>query len=147
MEALGEALGDALGGQNAGVITGGCTIFLQGALGVGKTTLVRGFLRALGHAGMTKSPTYALVETYKLSGYDVHHFDLYRLSDPEELEHIGIRDYFSGDAIYIIEWPERGAGVLPPADLEINMLYDGAARRVFINAGSPAGDILVNSLK
>jgi tRNA threonylcarbamoyladenosine biosynthesis protein TsaE len=114
---------------------------------VGKTTLVRGFLRALGYTGTTRSPTYALVETYKLGPYDIHHFDLYRLNDPEELENIGIRDYFSGHAIYIIEWPERGAGVLPPADLEINMLYDGTARKIFITANSPTGRILTESLK
>ena len=142
-----EAEMEALGGQLARAITGGCSIFLQGPLGVGKTTLVRGFLRALGHVGKTRSPTYTLVETYQLGSFEIHHFDLYRLNDPEELENIGIRDYFSDDAVFITEWPERGGDFLPSCDLEINMLYDGTARKVFIKASSPAGQVLVRSLK
>jgi len=142
-----EAEMEALGGQLAGAVTDGCSIFLRGPLGVGKTTLVRGFLRALGHGGKTRSPTYTLVETYQLGSFEIHHFDLYRLNDPEELENIGIRDYFSDHAVFIIEWPERGGDVLPPCDLEINMLYDGTARKLFIKACSPAGKALARSLK
>jgi len=142
-----EAEMEALGEKLANAVTGSCAIYLQGPLGAGKTTLVRGFLRVMGHTGTTKSPTYTLVETYKLGNYDIHHFDLYRLNDPEELEHIGIRDYYSDHSIYIVEWPERGAGVLPPADIQINILYDGTARKVSIKVTSEAGRGLVNSLK
>jgi len=138
---------EALGGKLAKAVSAGCSIYLSGPLGAGKTTLVRGFLRAMGHAGTTKSPTYTLVESYRLGTYEIHHFDLYRVNDPEELEYIGIRDYFADDAIYIVEWPERGDGVLPEADLKINILYDGTARKVSIKAGSVAGHVLLDRLK
>lgn len=148
MEALGEALGKALSERLAKVVTGGaCSIFLRGPLGAGKTTLVRGFLRSMGHSGATRSPTYTLVETYQLGDRDIHHFDLYRLNNPEELENLGIRDYISDHSMSIVEWPERGAGVLAPADIEFNILYDGTARQVFVEAGSPTGRMLVDSLK
>lgn len=137
---------ETLGGRLAKGISGSCSIFLQGPLGAGKTTLVRGFLREMGHKGATKSPTYALVETYQLGGYDIHHFDLYRLNDPQELEHMGIRDYFSGHSIYIVEWPERGTRILPLADLDINIQYDGTSRKVFIKASSDLGRFLISSL-
>ena len=143
-----EAAMEALGGKLAKAVSAGCSIYLSGPLGAGKTTLVRGFLRAMGHTGTTKSPTYTLVESYRLGTYEIHHFDLYRVNDPEELEYIGIRDYFAYDGvIYIVEWPERGGGVLPKADLKINILYDGTARKVSIKAGSVAGHVLLDRLK
>ena len=138
---------EALGGQFARLLNDGCVIYLRGPLGAGKTTWVRGFMRAVGHTGTIKSPTYGLVETYQLGGYEIHHFDLYRLHSPDELENIGIRDYWSVHSIYIVEWPERGKDVLPPADIEFNMLYDGSARKVEISACSPAGRDLVAALK
>lgn len=134
-----EAAMEALGGRLAGAITTGCSIYLKGPLGAGKTTMVRGLLRGMGYTENVRSPTYALVESYQLGGYEIYHFDLYRLAHTEELENIGIRDYMSPHSISIIEWPERAAEVLPPADITFDIQYDGTARKVFIHPGSPVG--------
>ena len=123
-----EAATLALGAWLAEHPKPGSVIFLHGNLGAGKTTLVRGYLQAFGHSGSVKSPTFTLVEEYFLGGHRIFHFDLYRLSDPEELEWMGIRDYFSKDSIAFLEWPERGLGFLPAADFEITLIYDGASR-------------------
>lgn len=119
----------ALGGALAGVLEPGLLVFLHGPLGAGKTTLVRGLLGALGHKGPVRSPTYTLVESYAAGGFELHHFDLYRLADPEELEFMGLRDFLDDQAVCVIEWPERGIGVLPRADLEIELGAHGAGRR------------------
>ncbi len=107
-------------------------IYLSGHLGAGKTTLVRGFLRALGHQGAVKSPTFTLVESYHFTSLVVHHFDLYRLESPEELEYIGIRDYSTANSICLIEWPEKGQGLLPAADISCYIDIIDTARKVKI---------------
>jgi tRNA threonylcarbamoyladenosine biosynthesis protein TsaE len=109
-----------------------CLIFLQGDLGAGKTTMVRGFLRAAGYNGTVKSPTYTLVEEYVIGGRKIFHFDLYRVVDPEELEWIGIRDYFDQDSVCFIEWPDKGKGFLPEPDIIITLKPQGLARSVNI---------------
>jgi tRNA threonylcarbamoyladenosine biosynthesis protein TsaE len=105
-------------------------IFLQGNLGAGKTTLVRGFLRGAGFTGAVKSPTFTLVEEYNMGERKIFHFDLYRLNDPEELEWIGIRDYFSKNCLCFIEWAERGTGYLPAPDALISLTVQGFGRNL-----------------
>ena len=114
-------------------------IYLNGDLGAGKTTLVRGILNALGHAGRVKSPTYTLVEPYHIAGLDLRHFDLYRLHDHEEWESAGFRDEFDGHNIFLIEWPERAQGLIPQADVEITFEILAQGRETKIHAHTKMG--------
>lgn len=120
----------ALGAQLAECLAPPAVIGLEGPLGAGKTTLVRAILAALGHAGPVRSPTYTLVESYALAGMTVHHLDLYRLADAEELELLGVRDLATPDAVWLVEWPERGGDRLPPLDRVVRIDYAGDGRRV-----------------
>jgi len=121
-------------------------VFLNGDLGAGKTTLTRGFVRGMGHQGNVKSPTYTLVEPYELPPWQVYHFDLYRLSDPEELEYMGIRDYFSDNCCCFIEWPEKGMGFIEEADLHVNLAYSGEQRQLSLSAVTSKGEKMLASL-
>ena len=115
------------------VILPGDIIYLHGNIGVGKTTLVRGVLRGLGFHGNVKSPTYTFVETYSLNHLRIHHFDLYRLAGAEELEWIGIREYFQDNySVVLIEWPEKGTGFLPEPTKRIFIDYHGRGRKITI---------------
>ncbi|MEH6912022.1 MAG: tRNA (adenosine(37)-N6)-threonylcarbamoyltransferase complex ATPase subunit type 1 TsaE [Oceanicoccus sp.] len=122
-------------------------IFLNGDLGMGKTTLCRGILKAFGHQGPVKSPTYTLVEPYAFDSSNVYHFDLYRLGDPEELEYMGIRDYFEeSNTLCLLEWPEKGGQFLPKADIVVNINLTPGGRAVELSGHSEAGDKLVKQL-
>ncbi|MBN7795558.1 tRNA (adenosine(37)-N6)-threonylcarbamoyltransferase complex ATPase subunit type 1 TsaE [Parahaliea mediterranea] len=143
VEAADEAAMVALGRGLAAVAQPALVVHLEGDLGMGKTTFSRGFIQGLGHEGAVKSPTYTLVEPYQLGQLEVFHFDLYRLGDPEELEFMGVRDYFREDAVCLVEWPGRGAGILPPPDIGINIVPAGLGRRLDIRAATVLGDTVL----
>ena len=134
-EAAGAALASALSGSDH-------VIFLHGDLGAGKTTLVRGLLRALGHAGRVPSPTYTLVEPYEIGALSLKHLDLYRIADPEELEYLGVRE-LSGTVI--IEWPEKGGHFLPAPDLDCRLEPAGTGRRLGAEGRSEVGRALAQA--
>ncbi|MCW8355477.1 tRNA (adenosine(37)-N6)-threonylcarbamoyltransferase complex ATPase subunit type 1 TsaE [Marinomonas pontica] len=138
-DVYGEEAMEALGGALSSVLLGGGVVYLEGDLGMGKTTLVRGVLHGLGHTGPVKSPTYTLVEPYEMAALEVYHFDLYRVADAEELEFMGIRDYFTDDSLCLIEWAEMGRGILPEADLIVSLSLIKQGRHVVIEAGSKKG--------
>ncbi|BBN88546.1 tRNA (adenosine(37)-N6)-threonylcarbamoyltransferase complex ATPase subunit type 1 TsaE [Azospira sp. APE16] len=142
-EAATQALGAALA-QAAGP---GLVIYLEGDLGAGKTTLVRALLRALGHTGPVKSPTYALVEVYKLSSLYLYHFDFYRFESPEEFVDAGLDDYFRQGALCLVEWPDKAAGFVPPPDLVLAFRFrDDDGRDLLLQPHSPGGEQCVNAL-
>ena len=134
-----EAMLVALGRALAAACSAGMAVYLHGVLGAGKTTLTRGIARGLGHRGAVKSPTYTLVEPYLDLRPPLYHLDLYRVGDPQELEFMGIRDYFTSEALTVVEWPERGRGFLPAPDRGITIAFSGAARQVTVASLSAAG--------
>ena len=134
-----EAATLAFGAQLARTLQPGLTLYLEGDLGAGKTTLVRGMLRALGYAGRVKSPTYTLAESYSLPAFELYHFDLYRMHDPREWLDAGFRDVSGGHAVSLIEWPEKAAGWLPSPDVIIRLTIADEAREIECEARSPRG--------
>jgi|TARA_B110000459_G_C16539874_1_gene461375 tRNA threonylcarbamoyladenosine biosynthesis protein TsaE len=139
-----EMLG--LGAMLACFLRGEGVIHLSGGLGAGKTTLCRGILRAMGHLGAVKSPTFTLVEPYQISGSEVYHFDLYRLTDPSELDYIGIDEYFGKNKLCLIEWPEKAIGYLPQHDLDITIDVLVEKRIIDVRSNSRSGEKICTQL-
>jgi tRNA threonylcarbamoyladenosine biosynthesis protein TsaE len=147
-------LADAAATERAGraiapALHGGMLVALHGELGAGKTTLARGVLRGLGHAGPVKSPTYGLVEHYQFSSLYLYHFDFYRFADPVEWETAGFSEYFRNDSVCLCEWPEKVAALLPAADVSLTLSAhaDGSAgRRLVAYANTSAGRRAVDAL-
>ena len=135
-----------MGNQLSQAVESGAIVYLHGDLGAGKTTFTRGVIQGLGHKGNVKSPTYTLVEPYELEHVNAYHFDLYRLGDPEELEFMGIRDYFELNSLCLIEWPEKGLGVLPQADLDITLEYVDEGRFINMIANNGKGENILSRL-
>jgi tRNA threonylcarbamoyladenosine biosynthesis protein TsaE len=159
-EALGAALAQAYTrsvGAEAGVAgagedraaaagAGSAVIYLHGELGAGKTTCVRSLLRALGVAGLIRSPTYTLVETYRPERITFIHVDLYRLGGPDAVEELGLRDYLGSDCLMLVEWPAKGGSALPPPDLELTLAYQDDSRRARLTAGTQRGLVWIAKL-
>lgn len=122
-----------LGQQLAQCITSGMVIYLKGDLGAGKTTLSRGILQSFGYTARVKSPTYTLVEPYALQAFQFYHFDLYRFSSADEWVDAGFREYFHAQSVCLVEWPEKGEGFLPPADIVIKLSIQDNSRKVLID--------------
>jgi tRNA threonylcarbamoyladenosine biosynthesis protein TsaE len=136
----------AIGEKLGAILAGRAVVYLDGQLGAGKTTLCRGIMRAFGHSGAVKSPTYTLVEPYEFENVMLFHFDLYRLGDAEELEFMGIRDYFQQESVCLIEWPGRGEGAIPRADIVLSLAVEGEGRRLTATSRSARGVDLLSLL-
>jgi tRNA threonylcarbamoyladenosine biosynthesis protein TsaE len=139
LELPGESATLRLGAALAPGIAPGRVLHLIGELGTGKTTLVRGLLRALGYPGRVKSPTYPLVELYVVSSLHLYHFDFYRFKNEAEWQDSGFREYFNAQSACVVEWPERAGGLLPLPSLAIRLEIAGTGRRAWLSAPSPAG--------
>lgn len=137
----------ALGARIARVLHPGLVIHLVGDLGAGKTTLVRGMLRALGFSGKVKSPTYTLVELYTASSLDFYHFDFYRFRHPSEWQEAGLAEHFDAHSVCVVEWPEKAAGLLPPPDLRIALAPAGGGRDATVEAVTDAGNACLERLR
>lgn len=135
-----------LGALLASQLVPGMVVYLEGDLGAGKTTLVRAMLRGLGYEGAVKSPTYSLVEFYVISSLYLYHFDFYRFDSPEEFVDAGLGEYFAGQAVCLVEWPEKAQACLPPADLVFRFDYAGEGRVLHAGAASARGGQCLSTL-
>lgn len=136
----------ALGARLAAVLEPGIVMGLEGDLGAGKTTLVRGLLRKLGYQDIVKSPTYTLVESYSIGGFKLYHWDLYRIKVPEELYYMGQRDFFDGLAVHCMEWPEKGKGCINAVDLTCQLQFEGEGRKMVMIGQTEPGMQMVKRL-
>jgi tRNA threonylcarbamoyladenosine biosynthesis protein TsaE len=136
----------ALGAALAQDLPSVAVVYLEGDLGAGKTTLVRGLLRKVGAGGTVRSPTYTLVEPHVVSGLNLYHFDFYRFSYPEEFLDAGLDEYFADAGVCLVEWPDRAQPYLPAADLRIQLLHDGNGRHAHIESGSARGQAWLKQL-
>jgi tRNA threonylcarbamoyladenosine biosynthesis protein TsaE len=141
-----EAATLALGARLGALLPAGAVVYLRGDLGCGKTTLVRGLLQAQGWQGKVRSPTYTLMESYHLATRHYLHLDLYRLASPDELEYLGLRDWLALVPVWLIEWPERGTGWLPAADLQLTLSYAATARQAEFTAQTALGRPIIAKL-
>jgi tRNA threonylcarbamoyladenosine biosynthesis protein TsaE len=141
-----EAATQRLGAVLAAALQPGLVIFLEGDLGAGKTTLARAMIRALGHQGAVKSPTYSLVEVYVVSSLYLYHFDFYRFELPEEFLDTGLDEYFNENAVCLVEWPERAQGCVPSPDLRLRLHHAGLGRVLEAVADTPQGAQCVNTV-
>ena len=141
-----EALGGALARAYVAAEQGSAVIYLHGELGAGKTTCVRSLLRALGVGGVIRSPTYTLVEAYTLGANVCVHVDLYRLQGPAEVDELGLRDYYEGKCLMLVEWPEKGVGALPCPDIELTLTHFGDARKCCLLAATALGRLWLDNL-
>jgi len=152
-EALGQALARSLPGAvrvdavPTSAVPTGAVLYLQGELGAGKTTCVRSLLRTLGVTGLVRSPTYTLVETYPLARLTCVHVDLYRLQSLTEVDELGLRDLVGPGSLIMVEWPEKGGAAVPPADLELTLLYAGEARQASLSAKTKLGTEWLENLQ
>ncbi len=135
-----------LGARLAATLPERAVVYLEGDLGAGKTTLARALLQKLGVTGAVRSPTYTLIERYATAAGEAAHLDLYRIADPEELLYLGLDDLSASSRLWLVEWPERGRGALPPADLIVQLAVDGAGRRARLLPASAAGDAWLAAL-
>ena len=145
--AVDEAGMRALAAALAGGAREGGVIHLEGDLGAGKTTFARALLATLGVGERIKSPTYSLVESYRVGNLDAHHLDLYRIADPGELEWLGLGDLWTEPALVLVEWPERGGGALPAADLSLHLRHAGERRELTAEVRSARGEQLLAALR
>ncbi len=137
---------EALGSRMAGMIRTLRLVYLRGPLGAGKTTLVRGILRGLGYDGPVKSPTFTLVEPYGFADFNLYHFDLYRLKDPQELEFLGMRDYLQETNVCLVEWADRAHGLLPLPDIDVIIRPGNTGRSVLLEAHTDRGETVLGGL-
>jgi tRNA threonylcarbamoyladenosine biosynthesis protein TsaE len=130
---------ETAGAALAAALHAGLVVYLVGDLGAGKTTLVRGVLRALGHGGKVKSPTYTLIEPYAVSRLHLYHFDFYRFAVPEEYLEAGLDEYFAGQGVCLVEWPDKAAPYVARPDVEIGLTVSGSGRRLEVSPLTEAG--------